>query len=45
MARERHFVEKYSSYLGTAVKLLLYILKQLQEAHTVYSPHNHLSDL
>ena len=29
MAREPHFVEKYSSYLGTAIKLVLYILKQL----------------
>ena len=29
MAREPHFVVKYSSYLGTAIKLVLYILKQL----------------
>ena len=29
MAREPHFVVKYSSYLGTAIKLVLCILKQL----------------
>ena len=29
MAREPHFVVKYSSYLETAIKLVLYILKQL----------------
>ena len=29
MAREPHFVVKYSSYLGTAIKLVLYILKHL----------------
>ena len=29
MALEPHFVVKYSSYLGTAIKLVLYILKQL----------------
>ena len=29
MAREPQFVVKYSSYLGTAIKLVLYILKQL----------------
>ena len=29
MAREPHFVVKYSSYLGTAIKLVLYMLKQL----------------
>ena len=29
MAREPHFVVNYSSYLGTAIKLVLYILKQL----------------
>ena len=29
MAHEPHFVVKYSSYLGTAIKLVLYILKQL----------------
>ena len=29
MAREPHFVVKYSSYLGTAIKLVLYIVKQL----------------
>ena len=26
MAREPHFVVKYSSYLGTAIKLVLYTL-------------------
>ena len=29
MVCEPHFVVKYSSYLGTAIKLVLYILKQL----------------
>ena len=29
MAREPHFVVKYSSYLGTAIELVLYILKKL----------------
>ena len=33
MAREPHFVVKYSSYLGTAIKLVLYILKQLSLPH------------
>ena len=42
MAREPHFVVKYSSYLGTAIKLVLYILKQLFASVSVnsggYSP-------
>ena len=29
MAREPHFVVEYSRYLGTAIKLVLYIIKQL----------------
>ena len=43
MAREPHFVVKYSSYLGTAIKLVLYILKQLFASVSVnsggYLPH------
>ena len=37
MAREPHFVVKYSSYLGTAIKLVLYILKQLFASVSVNS--------
>ena len=37
MAREPHFVVKYSSYLGTATKLVLYILKQLFASVSVNS--------
>ena len=37
MARETHFVVKYSSYLGTAIKLVLYILKQLFASVSVNS--------
>ena len=37
MAREPHFVVKYSSFLGTAVKLVLYILKQLFTSVSVNS--------
>ena len=37
MAREPHFVVKYSSYLGTAIKLVLYILKQLFASVSVTS--------
>ena len=37
MARETHFVVKYSSYLGTAIKLVLYILKQLFASVSVTS--------
>ena len=29
MAREPNFIRKQNNYLGTAVKLVLYILKQL----------------
>ena len=43
MVREPHFVVKYSSYLGTAIKLVLYILKQLFASVSVnsggYLPH------
>ena len=37
MVREPHFVVKYSSYLGTAIKLVLYILKQLFASVSVNS--------
>ena len=37
MAHEPHFVVKYSSYLGTAIKLVLYILKQLFASVSVNS--------
>ena len=37
MAREPHFVVKYSSYFGTAIKLVLYILKQLFASVSVNS--------
>ena len=37
MAREPHFVVKYSSYLGTAIKLVLYILKQFFASVSVSS--------
>ena len=37
MACEPHFVVKYSSYLGTAIKLVLYILKQLFASVSVNS--------
>ena len=37
MAREPHFVVKYSSYVGTAIKLVLYILKQLFASVSVNS--------
>ena len=37
MAREPHFVVKYSSYLGTAIKLVVYILKQLFASVSVTS--------
>ena len=37
MAREPHFVVKYSSYLGTAIKPVLYILKQLFASVSVNS--------
>ena len=37
MAREPYFVVKYSSYLGTAIKLVLYILKQLFASVSVNS--------
>ena len=37
MAREPHFVVKYSSYLRTAIKLVLYILKQLFASVSVTS--------
>ena len=37
MAREPHFAVKYSSYLGTAIKLVLYILKQLFASVSVNS--------
>ena len=37
MAREPHFVVKCSSYLGTAIKLVLYILKQLFASVSVNS--------
>ena len=37
MAREPHFLVKYSSYLGTAIKLVLYILKQLFASVSVSS--------
>ena len=37
MAREPHFVVKYSSYLGTAIKLVLYTLKQLFASVSVNS--------
>ena len=37
IAREPHFVVKYSSYLGTAIKLVLYILKQLFASVSVNS--------
>ena len=29
MVRETHFIRKYSNYLGIAINLVLYILKQL----------------
>ena len=37
MMCEPHFVVKYSSYLGTAIKLVLYILKQLFASVSVNS--------
>ena len=37
MACEPHFVVKYSSYLGTAIKLVLHILKQLFASVSVNS--------
>ena len=37
MAREPHCVVKYSRYLGTAIKLVLYILKQLFASVSVNS--------
>ena len=37
MVREPHFVVKYSSYLGTAIKLVLYVLKQLFASVSVNS--------
>ena len=37
MSREPYFVVKYSSYLGTAIKLVLYILKQLFASVSVNS--------
>ena len=37
MAREPHFLVKYSSYLRTAIKLVLYILKQLFASVSVNS--------
>ena len=37
MEREPHFVVKYSSYLGTAIKLVLHILKQLFASVSVNS--------
>ena len=37
MEREPHFVVKYSSYLGTAIKLVLYILEQLFASVSVNS--------
>ena len=37
MAHKPHFVVKYSSYLGTAIKLVLYIIKQLFASGSVNS--------
>ena len=37
MAREPHLVVKHSSYLGTAIKLVLYKLKQLFASVSVNS--------
>ena len=37
MARETHFIRKYSNYLGIAINLVLYILKQLFASVSVNS--------